>query len=95
MRHSKSEASASRNTMKFAAALAAIALLAGCAVAVPMRPLAMSSQDSRDRDFACATDSKCPRNHRVASRRSQPVSSSKLEDDPPDFISKNQDGTPR
>jgi hypothetical protein len=95
MRQSKPEASASCNIMKFAAAAAAMALLGGCAVAVPLRPLAISSQGSRDRDFACAADSKCPRNHRVASRRSQPVASDKLEVDPPDFILHSQDGAPR
>jgi hypothetical protein len=95
MRHSKPEASVSCNIMKFAAAAAAMALLGSCAVAVPLRPLAISSQDSRDRDFACAIDSKCPRTHRVASRRSQPVGSGKLELDPPDFILHSQDGTPR
>jgi hypothetical protein len=26
-------------------------LLSGCAMAMPLRPLATSSQDSRDRDF--------------------------------------------
>jgi hypothetical protein len=94
MQHSKPEASVSCNIMKFAAVAAAMGLLGSCAVAVPLRPLAISSQDSRDRDFACATDSKCPRN-RVASRRSQPVGSGKLEVDPPDFILQGQDGTPR
>ena len=82
--------------MKFAAAAAAMAVLAGCAVAVPLRPLVPSSQNSRDRDFARRAGSKCPNgttDHRVAYRRSQPVGGGKIGDDPPDFIG-DQDGTP-
>jgi hypothetical protein len=59
MLHSESETSAHRNIMKFAAAAAAMAVLAGCAVAVPLPPLVTSSQNSRDRDFACRAGSKC------------------------------------
>jgi hypothetical protein len=96
MLHSESETSAYRNIMKFAAAAAAMAVLAGCAVAVPLRPLVASSQNSRDRDFACRASSKCPNgttDHRVAYRRSQPVDGGKIDDDPPHFIG-DQDGTP-
>ena len=84
MLHSESEASTNRHIMKFAAAAVAMAVLAGCAIAVPLRPLATSSQSSRDRDLA--------RDDRVAYHRSQPVRRDKI-DDPPDFI-RDQDGTP-
>jgi hypothetical protein len=59
-------------------------------------PLATSSQDSRNRDFACTGGSKCRNGHQVAYRRSQPVGGGKIDDDPPDFILKSgdQDGTP-
>jgi hypothetical protein len=96
MLHWESETSAHRNIMKFATAAAAMAVLAGCAVAVSLPPLATSPQTSRDRDFACRAGSKCPngtRDHRVAYRRSQPVGGGKIDDDPPDFIG-DQDGTP-
>ena len=82
--------------MKFAAAAAAMAVLAGCAVAVPLRPLATSFQNSRDGDFACRAGTKCPNgitDHRVACRRSQPIGGGKIDDDPPNFIG-DQDGTP-
>ena len=82
--------------MKFAAAAVATAVLAGCAIAVPLRPLATSSQNSRDRHFACRAGSKCSNettDQRVAYRRSQPVDGYKIDDDPPDFI-RDQDGTP-
>jgi hypothetical protein len=75
--------------MKFAAAAAAMAVLVGCAIAVPLPPLATSFQDRRDGDFACKAGSKCPTgttNHRVAYRRSQSVGGGKIDDDPPDFI---------
>jgi hypothetical protein len=97
MLHSESEASVNRNIVKFAAAAATMAVLAGCAVAVPLRPLATFSQDSRDGDFACTADPKCPNrstDRRVTSRRSQPVGGGKIGDDSPDFIlnSADQDG---
>src|SRR6266478_1138990 len=96
MSHSESEASAHLNMMKFAAAAAAMAVLTGCVVAVPLRPLGASFQNSRDGAFACRAGSKCPNgttDHRVAYRRSQPVGGGKIDDDPPDFIV-DQDGTP-
>jgi hypothetical protein len=46
MLHSRS---ANWNTLKLAAAAAAVTVLGGCAVAVPLRPLTTASQDSRDR----------------------------------------------
>jgi hypothetical protein len=49
----EAEAPGSQNLMKFAAAAVAMAGLAGCAIAVPLPPLATSFQDSRDGDFAC------------------------------------------
>jgi hypothetical protein len=51
MLHSVPGTSANRNITKLAAAAAAMTVLAGCAMAVPLRPSATSSQDSRDRDF--------------------------------------------
>jgi hypothetical protein len=99
MLHSELEEYANWKTMKFAAAAAAMAVLAGCAVAVPLRPLATSSQNNRNDDFACTANPRCPNgstDHRVAYRRSQPVSG-KFDDDPPDFIlnSGDQDSTQR
>jgi hypothetical protein len=98
MLHSRHEASANWNTLKLAAAAAGISMLAGCAVAVPLRPLATTSQDGRDRDFACTTNSKCPNSiasHRRTSRRSQPVGGGSIADDPPDFILNSEEGMPR
>jgi hypothetical protein len=96
MLDSEPKASGNRNIMKFVAAATAMAVLASCAVAVPLPPLATSSQDSRNRDFACTDGSKCRNGHQIAYRRSQPVGSSKIDDDPPDFILKSggQDATP-
>jgi outer membrane biogenesis lipoprotein LolB len=48
MLHSDSETAAHRNIMKFAVAAAAMAVLVGCAVSVPLRPLATSSQNSHE-----------------------------------------------
>ena len=88
MLHPEVEAFANRYIMNLAAASAALAVLAGCAIAVPLRPLAMSSHDSR----ACPPDPHCAKastDPRVVFRRSQPVRGSKIEDDPPDFIANN------
>jgi hypothetical protein len=93
MLHLRYEASANWNTLKFAAAVVGMSVLSGCAVAVPLRPLATASQDSRDRDFACTASSKCPNaitSHQRSSRRSQPVGGSHIADDPPDFILKGE-----
>jgi hypothetical protein len=60
MLHSEPETSANRNIMKFAAAAAATALLAGCAVVVPLPPFTTSSKDSRYGDFACRPDPSAP-----------------------------------
>jgi|RhiMetStandDraft_8_1073273.scaffolds.fasta_scaffold193616_1 hypothetical protein len=98
MLHSRHEASANWNTLKLVAAAAGISVLAGCAVAVPLRPLATTSQDGRDRDFACTTNSKCPNSiasHQRTSRRSQPVGGGSIADDPPDFILNSEEGMPR
>ena len=86
--HLEPEASGIRNIMKFAAAATAMTVLAGCAVVVPLPPLATFSQDSRHGEFACATGSKCPnvtRDSRLTYRRSQ-TGDSKIGEDPPDFI---------
>jgi hypothetical protein len=94
MLNSEPKASGNRNIMKFASATAAMALLAGCAVAVPLPPLTTFSQDSRH--LVCTGSSKCRNGNQVAYRRSQPVGVSKIDDDPPNFILNNgdQDGTP-
>jgi hypothetical protein len=95
MLHSKSESCVNRNIIKFAAAATALAVLAGCAIAMPLRPLATSSEDSRDRDFACRVPHpKCSngsKNRRVVYRSSQPVDSGKIDEDPPDFILNSAD----
>jgi hypothetical protein len=86
---SKPQAPGSRNIMKFAAAATAVAVLTGCAVSMPLRPLATSSQISPEGRFGCKAGSKCPNqtmNHRVAFRHSQPARAAKIDDDPPDFI---------
>ena len=88
MLHSVPGTSANRNITKLAAAAAAMTVLAGCAKAVPLRPLATSSHDSRDRDFYCRADPKCSHRsaeRRIAYRRSQPVDGGQIHD-PPDFI---------
>ena len=75
-------------TMKLVAAATAVAVLAGCAIAVPLRPLSTSFQNISNGDTACTVKLRCPNgstDHRVAPRHSQPVTS-KLDDDPPDFI---------
>jgi hypothetical protein len=91
---SKPQAPGSRNIMKFAGAAAAAAVLTGCAVSMPLRHLATSSQNSPEGQFGCKTESKCPHetmNHRVAYGRSQPVRAPNLGDDPPDFILNGDD----
>jgi len=89
------EALGSPSIMKFAAAAAAMIILAGCAVTMPFPPLATSSRDSH---FVCKAGSKCPnetRGPRVANRRSKPIDDGKIDDDPPDFMANggNQVGT--
>ena len=95
MSHWVSEISANRS-IKLAIAAAAMAVLAGCAVTMPLRPLTASSQNGRAPDFACRTGSKCSNgttDHRVSYRRSRLVGGGKIDDDPPDFIG-DQDSTP-
>ena len=96
MIHLRPEASAHWNTLKLAAGAALLTVLAGCAVAVPLRPLVTASQDRRDRDLGCAASSKCPNattNHRRTSRPSQPVAGGNIaENDPPDFILNSPEG---
>jgi hypothetical protein len=89
MLHSEPGASVNRNAVKFAAAAAAMAVLAGCAISMPLRPLTTAPQDSRDNNFTCRDHTKCSdgsTGHRVAYRGSQPVNGGKIDDDPPDFI---------
>ena len=88
MSRSESKISANRS-IKFAVAAAAMAVLAGCAVTMPLRPLTTSSQNGRAPDSACRTSAKCSfgsTDNRVAYRRSQPVGGGGIDDDPPDFI---------
>jgi len=97
MLRSETGTSANRSTT-LAATAAAMTLLSGCAIAVPLRPLA-SSQDSRDRDFYCRVDPKCSHKSaegRIAYRRPQPVDGRQIHD-PPDFILNGgeQEGTLR
>jgi len=83
MLHSVPGMSANRNITKLAAAAAAMTVLAGCAMAVPLRPSAASSQDSRDRDFYCRADPKCSHRsaeRRIASRRPQLVDGGQIHD---------------
>jgi hypothetical protein len=89
MLHSRQRSSANWNTLKLATAAAAMAVLAGCAVAVRLPPLTTASRDNRNRDFACTANSKCSNaitSHQAPSRRSQPVGGGNIADDPPDFI---------
>jgi hypothetical protein len=98
MLHSRHEASVNWNTLRLTAAAAGISVLAGCAIAVPLRPLAPASQHGRDHDFVCTANSKCPNaftSHQRTSRRSQPVGSGNIVDDPPDFILNSEAGMPR
>jgi hypothetical protein len=97
MLHSVPGTSANRNITKLAAAAAAMTVLAGCAMAVPLHPSATSSQDSRD--FYCRADPKCSHRsaeRRIAYRRSHLVDGSQIHN-PPDFILKGgeQEGTLR
>ena len=95
MLHSPHEVFANWNTLKFAAVAAGVFLLSGCAVAVPLRPVATASQDGRDRNFACTANSKCSSaitSHQRNSRRSQLVGGGHIADDPPDFILNGEAG---
>jgi|SRR5262245_1573850 len=91
--YSRAEASVDRTILKLGAAAAAMAVLAGCAIAVPLRPLATASQDSRDRNFACTANSKCPHAITGPKRNSQGTQlfrGGNIDDDPPDFILNGQ-----
>ena len=91
---SRLTASASSNTPTLAILAVGALVLAGCAVAVPLRPLTTASQDSRDR-VACTANSKCTNAitaHRRPSRVSQPVGGGSIAEDPPDFILNDPDG---
>ena len=93
MLHSRHDASANWSTFKLAAAAAGISVLAGCAVAMPLRPLATASQDGRDRNFACTANSKCPyaiTGPRRNSHGTQLFRGGNIDDDPPDFILNGQ-----
>jgi len=92
--HSEPGASVTRKSIKFATVAVAMAVLAGCAISMPLRPLAASSQLSRRNNLACNAHPKCLHDnsdHRVAYRASQPVNGANVDDDPPDFILNNGD----
>jgi hypothetical protein len=98
MLHSQSDSSVTWNTLKFAATATAMAILAGCVVAVPLRPLTTASQHSHDRDVACTVNSNCPnaiKSHRRISRHLQPSGDGNIADDPPDFILNSEEGVLR
>jgi hypothetical protein len=81
-------ASASWVTLTLAIFAAGAIVLAGCAVAVPLRPLTTASQESRGH-VACTATSKCANaitTHRRPSPGSQPVGGGSIADAPPDFI---------
>jgi hypothetical protein len=89
MLNSELEAYGGPRIMKFAAAAAAMAVLAGCAVTMPFPPLTTSFQGSPDSHAACKPASKCSSettNSRLAYRRQKPVDDGKIDNDPPDFI---------
>ena len=101
MLNSEPETSGNRKIVKFAVALTAGAMLAGCAIAVPKAPLATTFRSSHTGEVACKAGSNCPMGtsnpHRV-DRRSQPtVSPGKTAEDPPDFIRNwaAQESTPK
>jgi hypothetical protein len=87
--------SAISNTLRLAILTAGVIVLAGCAVAVPLRPEAMASHDSRSRDSSCTANLKCSNTltlHRRTSRGPQPAAGGNIADDPPDFILNNEGG---
>src|SRR6266705_1494058 len=76
-----SQLQAKIKVMRFAALAAVISTLAGCAVAVPLRPLPTSPDG-----LACTASSRCPNattSRPVAHRPSQPVHGAKIDHDPP------------
>jgi hypothetical protein len=84
------EAAANWNAIKFVAIGVTVALLAGCAVAVPLRPLATSSQNSRDGHLSCSADRKCSNvsTDHLVTIRSKILRDTKVisQNDPPHFI---------
>ena len=81
-----SQLQAKIKVMRFAALAAVISTLAGCAIAVPLRPLPTSPDG-----LACTASSRCPNattSRPVAHRPSQPVQGAN-DRDPPDFIANN------
>jgi HdeA/HdeB family len=80
MLHSEAGASANWNSIKFAAAAVAVAVLAGCAVAMPP-PVATPAKAPRDLELACTADRKCPNGtaeHPVTSPRSHSATGGKV-----------------
>jgi hypothetical protein len=99
MLNSEPDASANRKIAKVAVALIAGAMLASCAIAVPLPPLATTFRGSHSGDVACKAGSRCPMRTSIphgVDRRSQPTSRGKIAEEPPEFI-RNwavQDSTP-
>jgi hypothetical protein len=89
MLRSELEESANWMIMKFVGVSAAMSVLASCAVAMPLRPLATSPHGRGEGDLTCTADSRCSKSNsdrQAAYRRLQPVVGGKIDDDPPDFI---------
>ena len=80
MLHSEPRAPANWNSIKFSAAAVAVAVLAGCAVAVPL-PVGGPAKATRGLDLACTADRKCPNGtaeHPVTSPRSHSATGGKV-----------------
>jgi hypothetical protein len=82
--------------IKFAAVAAAMAVLAGCAVSMPLPPFSTFSQYTRTGDLPCKVSSKCPK-ARLSYHHSEPIGRASIDADPPDFIQNTGDdaGAPR
>jgi hypothetical protein len=80
MLHSDPGASTNWNSIKFSAAAVALAVLAGCAVAVPLH-LGTPAKAPNGLEAACTADSKCPNGsaeHPVTSSRSHSATGRKV-----------------
>jgi len=78
--------------MKFVGVSAAMSMLASCAIAVPLRPLALHGRS--ESELACTADSRCSngnRDRQAAHRHLRPIANGNIDDAPPDFILNNTD----
>jgi len=86
------EAPGSPSIMKFAAAAAAMTMLAGCAVTMPFPTIATPTPDWQSTDkqlinfMMLGLPGASRSDPRVANRRSKPIDDVRIDDDPPDFI---------